>query len=55
MIDALIAGKLAAKIGLFAGAVILLKKVGIFLLLGIAAMWRRFMRLFSTDKMGPQS
>ncbi|MEQ8205355.1 MAG: DUF2167 domain-containing protein [Woeseia sp.] len=54
-ISALVSGKLIVKAGVFAGVLEILKKFGVYLLLAIALMWRRFMRLFSTDKAGPQS
>jgi uncharacterized membrane-anchored protein len=46
-IGALIAGKVAAKAGLFAAGLLLLKKFGIFILVGIGALWRRFAGLFA--------
>ncbi|ANO52495.1 hypothetical protein BA177_16050 [Woeseia oceani] len=54
-IGALITGKLIVKAGVFAGMLEFLKKFGVYILLAIALMWRRFMRLFSSDKSGPQS
>jgi len=52
-IGALIAGKVAAKTGLLAAGLLLLKKVGIFLLIGLAAVGRKLKGLFTTDKLGP--
>jgi uncharacterized membrane-anchored protein len=53
-IGALIAGKVAAKAGLFAAALLFLKKFGVFILLGIAFAWRKIMGLFKTDTLGPK-
>lgn len=47
-IGALVAGKIAAKSGLFAAAGIFLKKFGVFLLLGLAALGRRLKNAFSS-------
>jgi uncharacterized membrane-anchored protein len=44
-IGALVAGKVAAKAGLFAAALVLLKKFGVFLVLGLAALARQAKRL----------
>ncbi|HZW60113.1 MAG TPA: DUF2167 domain-containing protein [Woeseiaceae bacterium] len=52
-IGALVAGKIAAKTGFLAGGLLLLKKFGVFLLLGIGALWRRIIGLFKTDSIGP--
>ncbi|HZD53576.1 MAG TPA: DUF2167 domain-containing protein [Woeseiaceae bacterium] len=52
-IGALIAGKVAAKAGLFAAAAVLLKKVGIFILLGLAALGRKLKGLFSRSTTMP--
>jgi uncharacterized membrane-anchored protein len=49
-IGALVAGKLASKAGLFAVLLVLLKKFGIFLLIGIAAFGRRIKGLFGGNK-----
>lgn len=46
-IGALVAGKLAAKTGLIAAALIFLKKFGVFLVLGVAALLKK---VFSKDK-----
>lgn len=53
-LGALIAGKVAAKTGLLAAGFLLLKKVGIFLLIGLAAVGRKLKGLFTTDKLGPE-
>jgi len=53
-IGALVAGKLAAKAGFFAVGLVLLKKFGIFLLLGLGAFGRKLKGLFTTDKLGPK-
>ena len=45
-IGALIAGKVAAKAGIFAGALLLLKKVGVFIVIGFAALARKLKGLF---------
>jgi uncharacterized membrane-anchored protein len=53
-IGALVAGKLAAKAGLLAGALLLVKKFGIFLVLGLGAFGRRLKKMFSaTDTLSP--
>jgi len=52
-IGALIAGKLAAKAGFLAGGLLLLKKLGVFILMGIAALWRKISGLFRTNTLGP--
>ena len=46
-IGALIAGKVAAKAGLLAGGLLLLKKFGVLLVLGLAALGRKVKSLFS--------
>jgi uncharacterized membrane-anchored protein len=46
-IGALIAGKVAAKAGLFAAGLLLLKKVGVFVAVGFAALARKFKGLFA--------
>lgn len=46
-IGALVAGKVAAKAGLFAAGLVLLKKFGIFILLGLGAFARKLKSLFS--------
>lgn len=52
-IGALVAGKLASKAGFFAVALVLLKKFGIFLLLGLGVFWRKLKGLFSSNKPNP--
>lgn len=52
-IGALVAGKLAAKTGFFTVALVLLKKFGIFLFLGLAVFGRKIKSMFTTDKLGP--
>ena len=49
-IGALVAGKLAAKAGFFTVLLVLLKKFGIFLLLGLGAFSRKLKNLFSSNK-----
>ena len=46
-IGALVAGKVAAKAGLFAAAALFLKKFGIFILLGLGVLWRKLKVVFS--------
>ena len=46
-IGALVAGKVAAKAGLLAAGLVLLKKFGIFILLGLGAFARKLKGLFS--------
>ena len=53
-LGALVAGKLAAKAGLFTAGLVLLKKFGIFLLIGLAALGRKLKGLFTTDKLEPK-
>lgn len=53
-LGALIAGKIAAKTGFLAAGLLLLKKVGIFLLIGLAALGRKLKGWFTTDKLGPE-
>jgi len=52
-IGALVAGKLAAKTGLLAAAFLLLKKFGVFLVVGLAAFGRKLKSLFTTEKLEP--
>jgi uncharacterized membrane-anchored protein len=52
-IGALVAGKVAAKAGLFAALFLVLKKFAVFLVLGIGAFWRRLKGVFATEKLGP--
>lgn len=49
-IGALVAGKVAAKAGIFAGLLIFLKKFGVLLLIGIAALGKKIIGLFSGKK-----
>jgi uncharacterized membrane-anchored protein len=49
-IGALIAGKVAAKAGVFAAALVLLKKFGVFLVLGLGVFARKAKGLFSRRK-----
>lgn len=49
-IGALVAGKVAAKAGLFAAGAVLLKKFGIFIVLGLGALAARMKRVFSKPK-----
>ena len=52
-IGALIAGKVAAKAGFFAASLILLKKFGIFIVIGLAAFARKLKGMFTTETLGP--
>lgn len=53
-VGALVAGKVAAKTGLLAAVLMILKKFGVFILIGIAAFWRRLIGAFrSTETLGP--
>ena len=52
-IGALVAGKVAAKAGLFGAFILIVKKFGIFLVLGLAAFGRKIKGMFTTDKLGP--
>jgi uncharacterized membrane-anchored protein len=53
-LGALVAGKIAAKTGLLTAAILLLKKFGVFLLIGLAAFGRKLKGLFTTDKLEPK-
>jgi len=53
-LGALVAGKIAAKTGLLTAAILLLKKFGIFLLVGLAAFGRKIKGMFTTDKLEPK-
>jgi uncharacterized membrane-anchored protein len=53
-LGALVAGKIAAKTGLLTAAILLLKKFGVFLLVGLAAFGRKLKGLFTTDKLEPK-
>lgn len=52
-VGALVAGKVAAKSGLFAGLLLLLKKLGIFILIGIGALGRKIKSLFGSQELKP--
>lgn len=52
-IGALVAGKVAAKAGLIGALLLILKKFGIFLVLGLAAFARKIKAMFSTDTLAP--
>lgn len=54
-IGALVAGKVAAKTGLLGAAILLLKKFGIFILIGLAAFGRKIIGLFKSDELKPPS
>lgn len=53
-LGALVAGKIAAKTGLLTASLLLLKKFGVFLLVGLAAFGRKLKGLFTTDKLEPK-
>ena len=54
-VGALVAGKVAAKTGLLAALLMILKKFGAFILIGIAVFWRKLFGMFrSTETLGPQ-
>ncbi len=53
-LGALVAGKIAAKTGLLTAGLLLLKKFGVFLLIGLAAFGRKLKGLFTTDKLEPK-
>jgi uncharacterized membrane-anchored protein len=53
-LGALVAGKIAAKTGVLTAALILLKKFGVFLLIGLAAFGRKIKGMFTTDKLEPK-
>lgn len=50
-LGALVAGKIAAKTGLIAALVLFLKKFGIFIVIGIAAFFRKIVGAFKTEKL----
>jgi uncharacterized membrane-anchored protein len=52
-IGALVAGKVAAKAGLFGAFFLLLKKFGVLILIGLGAMGKKIAGLFRTDKLQP--
>jgi len=53
-LGALVAGKIAAKTGVLTAALLLLKKFGVFLLIGLAAFGRKIKGMFTTDKLEPK-
>lgn len=52
-VGALVAGKVAAKTGLLTAAILLLKKFGVFLLIGLGAFGRKLKGLFKSDELKP--
>lgn len=50
-LGALVAGKVAAKTGLIAGLILFLKKFGIFIVIGIAAFFRKILGAFKSEKL----
>lgn len=50
-LGALVAGKIAAKTGLIAGLILFLKKFGIFIVIGIAAFFRKIVGAFRSEKL----
>lgn len=50
-IGALVAGKIAAKTGAFAALAMFLKKFGIFIIIGIGALFKRILGAFRSDKL----
>jgi uncharacterized membrane-anchored protein len=54
-LGALVAGKLAAKAGFFGAALLVLKKFGIFVVIGLLAFGRKLKGLFRTDTLGPDT
>lgn len=52
-IGALVAGKVAAKAGLFSALFVLLKKFGVLILIGLGAMGKKIAGLFRTDTLQP--
>ncbi|MDX1518265.1 MAG: DUF2167 domain-containing protein [Woeseiaceae bacterium] len=50
-LGALVAGKVAAKTGLLAGLILFLKKFGIFIVIGIAAFFRKILGAFRSEKL----
>ena len=53
-LGALVAGKIAAKTGLLAAGLLLLKKFAVLIVAGLAAFGRKIKGLFTTEKLGPQ-
>lgn len=52
-VGALVAGKVAAKTGLLAGLLLLLKKVGVFIVIGLGALGRKIKSFFKSDELKP--
>lgn len=52
-VGGLVAGKVAAKTGLLAAAALLLKKVGIFILIGLGALARKMKGMFGSNELTP--
>ena len=52
-VGALVAGKVAAKTGLLAGLLLLLKKVGVFIVIGLGALGRKIKAFFKSDELKP--
>lgn len=52
-VGALVAGKVAAKTGVLAGALLLLKKFGVFILIGLGAFGRKIKGLFGSNELKP--
>jgi uncharacterized membrane-anchored protein len=52
-VGALVAGKIAAKTGFLGAAILLLKKFGVFLLIGLGAFGRKLKGLFKSDELKP--
>jgi uncharacterized membrane-anchored protein len=52
-VGALVAGKVAAKTGMLAGLFLVLKKVGVFILIGIGALGRKIKGLFGANELKP--
>ena len=52
-VGALVAGKVAAKTGVLAGLFLVLKKVGVFILIGLGALGRKLKGLFGSSELKP--
>lgn len=52
-VGALVAGKVAAKTGLLAGLLLLLKKVAVFIVIGLGALGRKVKSFFKSDELKP--
>ncbi|MDA0994155.1 MAG: DUF2167 domain-containing protein [Proteobacteria bacterium] len=52
-VGALVAGKVAAKTGSLAAAALLLKKVGVFILIGLGALARKMKGMFGSNELTP--